>query len=85
MEGAQTCYMPRGLRLMLMKLFDSVRAWRCARFNKKYAEKLERKAARKREEEKKVEKQTQPTGPKSNPFSVSARPDINWFGLTRGI
>jgi len=57
---------------MLMKLFYSVRAWRCVRFNKKYAEKLERKAARKTEQEKQTEKPAQLTGPKSNPFSVSA-------------
>jgi pre-rRNA-processing protein TSR4 len=57
---------------MLMKTFYSVRAWRCVRFNKKYAEKLERKAARKKEQEKKVEKPAQPTGPGSNPFSVGA-------------
>jgi len=47
----------------------SVRAWRCVRFNKKYAEKLERKATRK-EQEKEAEKSTQQTGPKSNPFSL---------------
>ena len=56
---------------MLMKLSHSVRAWRCVRFNKKYAEKLERKATRK-EQEKEMEKPAQLTGPKSNPFSVSA-------------
>jgi pre-rRNA-processing protein TSR4 len=70
---------------MLMKLSNSVRAWRCVRFNKKYAEKLERKAARKKEQEQKIEKPAQQSGPKSNPFSVSARSDINWFGLTRGL
>lgn len=57
---------------MLIKLFCSVRAWRCVRFNQKYAEKLERKAARKKEQEKNAGKATQPSGPKSNPFSVSA-------------
>lgn len=51
----------------------SVRAWRCVRFNKKYAEKLERKAARKKEQEKKVEELS--TGPKSNPFSLAAPPE----------
>ena len=54
---------------MLMKIFCSVGAWRCVRFNKKYAEKLERKATRKKEQEKKMEKPAQLT---SNPFSVSA-------------
>ena len=44
------------------------------RFNKKYAEKLERKASRMKEQEK-SEKPAQPTGPKSNPFSVSAYSD----------
>lgn len=63
-------------RLMLMKLLYSVRAWRCARFNKKYAEKLERIAARKKEQEKKMES-AQPSGPKSNPFSVSTRSGIS--------
>lgn len=72
-------------RLMLMKLLYSVRAWRCVRFNKKYAEKLERRAAQKEEQEKKAEKPPQPDGPKPNPFSVSARPDINQRGLMHGI
>ena len=71
-------------RLMLMKLFCSVRAWRCVRFNKKYAEKLEKKAARKREQEKKAEIPTQPSGPKSNPFSVSAHSNADSRGLTHG-
>ena len=69
---------------MLTKLFNSVRACRCVRFNKKYAEKLERKAARK-VQEKKAEKPTRPTGPKSNPFSVSAYSGIDWYRLTRGL
>jgi len=85
MEGTQTCLCHANCRLMLMKLFNSVRAWRCVRFNKKYAEKLERKAARKKVQEKKVEKTTRPTGPKSNPFSVSARSDIDWYCLTSGL
>ena len=42
------------------------------RFNKKYAEKLERKAAREKEQGKKTEGTT---GPRSNPFSVSAYSD----------
>jgi len=52
------------------------------RFNKKYAEKLEKKAARKREQEKRTAKPVQPTGPKSNPFSLdnSAAP-ASPFGL----
>lgn len=45
------------------------------RFNKKYAEKLERKASKKEQE--KTDKSAQPTGPKSNPFSVSAFSNIN--------
>ena len=49
------------------------------RFNKKYAEKLERKAARKKEQEKKVEESS--TGPKSNPFSVSAYSEVDWLAL----
>ena len=61
---------------MLMKLLYSVRAWRCVRYNKKYAEKLERKALRKKEQEK-TEKLAQPPGPKSNPFSVSVHSDAN--------
>ena len=44
------------------------------RFNKKYAEKLERKASK---EQEKTDKSAQPTGPKSNPFSVSAFSNIN--------
>lgn len=52
------------------------------RFNRKYADKLERKAARKKEQEKKAETPTQPTGPKSNPFSVSASSATNWHTLT---
>jgi len=70
---------------MLMKLFYSVRAWRCARFNKKYAEKLERTAARKKEQEKKMEGPAQPSGPKSNPFSVSTSSNISWYELTHGL
>lgn len=66
-------------RLMFMKKSLSVRAWRCVRFNKKYAEKLERKAARKKEQERKVEK---PPGPKPNPFSVSPYSDSNHYALT---
>jgi hypothetical protein len=62
----------------------SVRAWRCVRFNKKYAEKLERIATGKREREEKAEKSVQPSGPRSNPFSVSARSNTDWRGLTRG-
>ena len=62
-------------RLTLTEPFYSVRAWRCVRFNKKYAEKLERKAVRK-EREKKTERPAQPTGPKSNPFSVSICPKL---------
>lgn len=68
-------------RSILMKLLCSVRAWRCVRFNKKYAEKLERKAAREKEQE----KPPPPSGPKSNPFSVGARSDINRHGLTHVI
>ena len=54
------------------------------RFNKKYAEKLEKKAARKKEQEK-MERPAQPSGPKSNPFSVGARSDVNRYGLTHGL
>lgn len=54
------------------------------RFNKKYAEKLERITARKREREKEAEKSAQPSSPRSNPFSVSARSNIDWCGLTHG-
>jgi len=43
------------------------------RFNKKYAEKLKRRAARKGAQEQKAEKPSQPpTGPKSNPFSLDS-------------
>ena len=55
------------------------------RFNRKYAEKLERKTARKKEQEKKMEKPTQQNGPKPNPFSVGARSDINRYGLTHDL
>ena len=54
------------------------------RFNKKYAEKLERISARKKEREKEAEKSAQPSGPRPNPFSVSARSSIDWRGLTHG-
>jgi pre-rRNA-processing protein TSR4 len=57
---------------MFMKQPHSVRAWRCVRFNKKYAEKLEKKVARKEEQEKKAEKPTQSAGQRPNPFSVSS-------------
>lgn len=70
---------------MLMKLLYSVRAWRCVRFNKKYAEKLERKVARKKEQEKKAEEPVQPTGPKPNPFSVGEYLDTDLHGLTLGL
>lgn len=55
-----------------MKQLCSVRAWRCARFNKKYAEKLERGVARRKEQESKAEKPPESTRQKSNPFSVGS-------------
>ena len=51
------------------------------RFNKKYAEKLEEKAARKKDQER-LEKPAQSTGQKSNPFSVSSYSDSNYKLLT---
>lgn len=51
------------------------------RFNKSYAEKLERKAARKEEQERKADKPVQSTGKKPNPFSVSSHSDANFCGL----
>lgn len=70
---------------MFIKQFYSVRAWRCVRFNKKYAEKLERKAARKKEQEKKVEELVPSTGQKSNPFSVSSYPEVDRHALIHDL
>lgn len=69
----------------VMKQICSVRAWRCVRFNKKYAERLERKAARKKEQVKKAEKPAQSTGQKSNPFSVSPYSNANCCLSTAGF
>ncbi|KAI0675435.1 programmed cell death protein 2 [Trametes maxima] len=64
----------------------SVRAWRELRFNAKYAEKLERKAARRKAKEAEeaaaaaahAAKRAQP---KSNPFALGAAPTASPFGL----
>lgn len=69
---------------MFIKQSYSVRAWRCVRFNKKYAEKLERKASRKEQQGKNVERLAQPAGQKSNPFSVSSHSNVNCRVLTSG-
>jgi pre-rRNA-processing protein TSR4 len=55
------------------------------RFNKKYAEKLEKKAARKEEQKKEVEKPAQSNGQRSNPFSVSSRSSAEFYTLTSGF
>ena len=69
-------------RLMFMKQPCSVRAWRCVRFNKKYAEKLEKKAERREGQKKKAEKPAQSDGQRSNPFSVSSRSSARFDTLT---
>ncbi|KAI0820382.1 programmed cell death protein 2 [Trametes gibbosa] len=63
----------------------SVRAWRELRFNKKYAEKLERKLARRKakelEEAKASAEVARKTLPKSNPFALGANSAHDPFGL----
>ncbi|KAI0349665.1 hypothetical protein OH77DRAFT_1431882 [Trametes cingulata] len=64
----------------------SVRAWRELRFNKKYAEKLERKLARRKakelEEAKAAEAEAaRKSQPKSNPFALGASSVPSPFGL----
>jgi len=57
----------------------SVRAWRCVRYNRKYAEKLGRKVVRK---EQKAEKPAQSTGQRPNPFSLENSAGVTSpFGL----
>ncbi|KAI0652841.1 programmed cell death protein 2 [Cubamyces menziesii] len=64
----------------------SIRAWRELRFNKKYAEKLERKLARRKQKELEEAKAAaaeaaKKTQPKSNPFALGATAGPNPFGL----
>ncbi|KAH9852077.1 programmed cell death protein 2 [Lenzites betulinus] len=64
----------------------SVRAWRELRFNKKYAEKLERKLARRKAKELEEAKvaaaeAAKNAQPKSNPFALGATSAPNPFGL----
>ncbi|KAH9888913.1 programmed cell death protein 2 [Cubamyces lactineus] len=64
----------------------SIRAWRELRFNKKYAEKLERKLARRKQKELEAAKAAaaeaaKKTQPKSNPFALGATAGPNPFGL----
>ncbi|KAI0331510.1 hypothetical protein GY45DRAFT_1404960 [Cubamyces sp. BRFM 1775] len=64
----------------------SIRAWRELRFNKKYAEKLERKQARRKQKELEAAKiaaaeAAKKAQPKSNPFALGATAGPNPFGL----
>ncbi|KAI0629187.1 programmed cell death protein 2 [Trametes polyzona] len=64
----------------------SVRAWRELRYNKKYAEKLDRKLARRKAKEFEEAKAAaaaaaQKSQPKSNPFALGATSAPNPFGL----
>ncbi|RPD64306.1 hypothetical protein L226DRAFT_533597 [Lentinus tigrinus ALCF2SS1-7] len=64
----------------------SVRAWRELRFNKKYAEKLEKKLARRKEKEARQAKATADAAakkaqPKGNPFALVGNSAPNPFGL----
>ena len=70
---------------MFMKQPHSVRAWRCVRFNTKYAEKLEKKAAKKEEQKKQAEKVGPSNGQRTNPFSVSPYSSDKFYALTSGF
>ncbi|KAI0641854.1 programmed cell death protein 2 [Trametes meyenii] len=64
----------------------SVRAWRELRYNHKYAEKLERKAARRKAKEAEeavaaAAQAAKKAQPKSNPFALGAAPTASPFGL----